>query len=131
MHKAEKCEETGSLKPKVGMISEGPEVEKYIETEMIRSFELTLYDYHQRRLKKQQRWLNVLSWPCISLVKAEGRSSLKIPYLYLCVYLNHFLTLSFTPRFHTFHSKEKEANYIFIHKSCCLFWNTTSHQWVK
>ena len=49
MHEAEKCEETGSLKSKVGIIlGEGvpcSEIEKDVEVEMIRSFVFALYQF--------------------------------------------------------------------------------------
>ena len=58
--------------------------------EMIKCFELALYQSRERKTKKL-RWLDVLSWPCTSLVKEEWRrrSSLKNPYLPLCVYLSY------------------------------------------
>ena len=91
-------------KEEEGVLCEGPAVEKHIEAEM--------------------------SWPCTSLMKKEQRrsSSLKIPYLPLCVYLS-CSQLSLTLLFQTFHYKKerKEVDYIFIHQSCCVLLPSIQH----
>ena len=38
---------------------EDPDVEKHIEAEMIKCFDLVLYKTRERKTKKKMRWLNV------------------------------------------------------------------------
>ena len=115
---------------KKGLPCECLEVEKHIEAEMIRCFELELF-YSRERKTKKWRWLNILSWPSTILVKAERRriSSLTILYLHLCVYLTCSSTLSFTLQFRTFRNKRKrkEADYILLERSC-LFIPARQHK---
>ena len=99
-------EKINSLKLKVCIIPEerswgeylmkSLNLKKHIEAEMIRCFELALYQSHKRRTMKQGFTADSISLSCS-------------------------LTLSFTPPFHTFHNirKRKEADYIFIYKRCC------------
>ena len=98
------------------------------EAEMIRYFDLALYQTRGSRTKKKRRWLNILIWPCTRLVEAERRrnSSQSVPYLPLCVYLNRSSTLSITQLFRAFRNKRKRKEHIFIRRSCCFLFGIKS-----
>ena len=100
-----------------------PEVEKHTEFEIIRCFELALYQCRERRRKKKKRWLSLWSWSYTSLVKTKWRSCSLKNSAHLMNSSLPSSTLSFTPRFCTFHDKKKrkEADSIFIYKSCQFF----------